>query len=596
MSTNSALRVKESGAGPVHPGSRRDAGKSVCGEEIRGVILQRMRYTRAIFPLIVLLWVLVASTHAAVFTGKIRNSAKHDNFVYLGKFCFDYTVGELYNAPGGAVDVEITPIDPEQPVELNDVQLWMFDDEASSWPALQFRDLSCQERFKKARGAFLITPDEDLLETHKIWKYNRTFDISQHLRPRHWWFVLASCKGEFKNIKWKVHAYNLHVSPTLKEFGVDERYIPIIYRCSLLLFAVLLVTHVYGMRRYFARAQPIVTYTSSSSSNSIPSSRGRPAAASQVDDEQDDGASETLAVTNSDRDPQPEGPAPTFLNYTPQIIQLFTISLSLTAFCHWAHFMHTHFYAVDGQGVWWVDRVAGVIDVVAKVQLTMVIMLISSGWAAGHNQTEHSRRTVLILLGVFGFIYLCMAVFKAVLQDSQYTRIPRLITIWLDLITVAWTILAAWFLRTIIKAYNHETSRVVIAETLFPNSDTSRVMLNPGSKSDPAPETSLASLPFHAEQVIDAEQRRRRRLYLTLATLYTFWLICEPLMVFLQNYLKPWVRAEIVTAVSTVTSLIAYGWFVWAFWPSHDGEYMMLYSSLRVPNANKALLKDDDGL
>lgn len=43
----------------------------------------------------------------AVFSGYIADSRNEQGFAYMGKFCFDYTVGAQRNLPAGEVHIEI---------------------------------------------------------------------------------------------------------------------------------------------------------------------------------------------------------------------------------------------------------------------------------------------------------------------------------------------------------------------------------------------------------------------------------------------------------------------------------------------------------
>src|SRR5690606_36052756 len=102
---------------------------------------------------------LASLASGAIVTGTVTNSSDYSNFVYLSKFCYDYTTGVLHDTPGGAVELRISPLDPTKPVLDKSLHFWMFDDEASSWPALKFKGATCKSLIKSARGVFQITLD-----------------------------------------------------------------------------------------------------------------------------------------------------------------------------------------------------------------------------------------------------------------------------------------------------------------------------------------------------------------------------------------------------------------------------------------------------
>lgn len=141
---------------------------------------------------------LLSVGEGAVFRGTVVDSSKSHEFVYLGKFCFDYTTGPNHHKPGGLLEVDLTPLDtPESSTSSSSpspqgaklttlstsptssssspssthqpgtvtgaegLQLWIFDDEAQSWPSLKFEGVACRDRMKYARGVFDIDFKKD---------------------------------------------------------------------------------------------------------------------------------------------------------------------------------------------------------------------------------------------------------------------------------------------------------------------------------------------------------------------------------------------------------------------------------------------------
>jgi hypothetical protein len=54
---------------------------------------------------------LLQQAFAVKFEGVISDSGREDDFVYIGKFCFDYTTGKQRTLPGGAVDLTLHSYD-----------------------------------------------------------------------------------------------------------------------------------------------------------------------------------------------------------------------------------------------------------------------------------------------------------------------------------------------------------------------------------------------------------------------------------------------------------------------------------------------------
>lgn len=81
----------------------------------------------------------------------------------------------------GVVSLEIHPLDENKPVVgVNALQLWMYDDEESSWPSIKFKDMGCKERRARARGVFSLARWFDA----KKQAMKHAFEISEHQRPR----------------------------------------------------------------------------------------------------------------------------------------------------------------------------------------------------------------------------------------------------------------------------------------------------------------------------------------------------------------------------------------------------------------------------
>jgi len=188
---------------------------------------------------------------AAVSHGVITSSQSQE-FTFLNKFCFDHFTGDPPQ-PAGAVELVLTAADPAQPLDVDGLQFWMFDDEDSSWPAMPRGRLTCLERERFSRGVFPIAlapaqadSAEDGVKAGQM-VYRHVFDISQKIRPRTWWFGLVNCHRPVANIKWRLHAYNLHTRALYKEFGVNERHVSFMYPAFFAAFLIITAAHIYGL-------------------------------------------------------------------------------------------------------------------------------------------------------------------------------------------------------------------------------------------------------------------------------------------------------------------------------------------------------------
>eukprot|EP00499_Haloplacidia_sp_CaronLabIsolate_P003157 CAMPEP_0196770528 /NCGR_PEP_ID=MMETSP1104-20130614/1189_1 /TAXON_ID=33652 /ORGANISM="Cafeteria sp., Strain Caron Lab Isolate" /LENGTH=413 /DNA_ID=CAMNT_0042140641 /DNA_START=67 /DNA_END=1308 /DNA_ORIENTATION=+ len=121
---------------------------------------------------------------AAAFMGVqaevvLRNVHTTDSFVFLGKFCFDFT-------PPGTVS---GTLDLVLETKEEGLQLAFFDDEENSWPAVYGSSLSCSDKLSLAKN-----PPGPVQAVSNGWKYH--LSVLESLRPRFWYAVLAKCDKE----------------------------------------------------------------------------------------------------------------------------------------------------------------------------------------------------------------------------------------------------------------------------------------------------------------------------------------------------------------------------------------------------------------
>jgi hypothetical protein len=210
-----------------------------------------------------------------------------------------------------------------------------------------------------------------------------------------------------------------------------------------------------------------------------------------------------------------------------QIVQLFTVSLLLMTTSLFLKQVHTSLFAINGYGIALLDRVGGVLDVISRVQLTMLIMLLASGWTISVAAAKN-KRIILCALGTFGLLYVALLGARFLTLETNYVNIPMGLAVVLSLITVAWVLLALWFAITVFNSFRREY------------------------------------------------KPQQRSMYLRLGFVYTFWLMCEPTVVLLTQLLSPWVRDKVIVSVQVPLSIVAYGWMAYLLWPSRASSYFML--------------------
>lgn len=109
----------------------------------------------------------------------LRNVHTTDSFVFLGKFCFDFT-------PPGTVS---GTLDLVLETKEEAMHLAFYDDEDNSWPAVYGSSLSCSEKLDMAKN-----PPGPVQAVSNGWKYH--LSVLESMRPRFWYAVLAKCDKE----------------------------------------------------------------------------------------------------------------------------------------------------------------------------------------------------------------------------------------------------------------------------------------------------------------------------------------------------------------------------------------------------------------
>ncbi len=148
--------------------------------------------------------------------------------------------------------------------------------------------------------------------------------------------MLANCEGEFKNLRYKVHTTNINARHINKEFGVNKFNITMIYNIGLTCFMILFAVHAYGIHQYRAR------------------------------------------FAAEDKPTPPLHSA--VVVFTVAIISMIA-SLAL-------NFIHYAVYALDGEGLWVLELFGDFLDIASRLQVTDVVLLLSSGWTVLASSAE----------------------------------------------------------------------------------------------------------------------------------------------------------------------------------------------------------------
>lgn len=120
------------------------------------------------------------------------------------------------------------------------MRLYVFDDQASSWPQVYQQDIPCPLKVSKSRNS-----------TGVHWGPTGRWEmpiarIHEHVRPRFWYIVVANCVG-FKDLYYEVRFTNQGGS-WRNEFGVNEQGLNTLYLFFFLLYAAALLVQTYALQ------------------------------------------------------------------------------------------------------------------------------------------------------------------------------------------------------------------------------------------------------------------------------------------------------------------------------------------------------------
>lgn len=187
-------------------------------------------------PLLITLLYLSSHVDAKVLKGFI----KEGTFEFLGKFCFDWT----YNGQGtaGLMEADMTPFEGENPVAngLDKTKILLFDDEDTQWDSLIHFKTKCQEKVARAKWAM----DLHLTKSYQHAKFEP--QLSQHIRPRFWYVVLANCDG-FRDVRYSVRLTNTDRWEINREFGTNDQGFLLIYFVFFCVFTYVVYKHLRGL-------------------------------------------------------------------------------------------------------------------------------------------------------------------------------------------------------------------------------------------------------------------------------------------------------------------------------------------------------------
>eukprot|EP00928_Gymnodinium_smaydae_P038569 TRINITY_DN26581_c0_g1_i1.p1 TRINITY_DN26581_c0_g1~~TRINITY_DN26581_c0_g1_i1.p1 ORF type:complete len:447 (+),score=78.97 TRINITY_DN26581_c0_g1_i1:37-1377(+) len=148
---------------------------------------------------------------------------------FTGKFCYDYTAAK--DERSGVFGVEVTwdGPDPDPTKEYWPLHIVLFDDERGRWSEAEktWDTSTCEEKLSTATYVL----DIDLTSTPK--RSHHEVRVSQHIRPRFWYFSFVACGiPPGMKINYKMHLQNPGWG-WQKEFSFDRLgTLPYLFVCT----------------------------------------------------------------------------------------------------------------------------------------------------------------------------------------------------------------------------------------------------------------------------------------------------------------------------------------------------------------------------
>lgn len=312
---------------------------------------------------------LAASGASAEFhSGTV--SSTDEGFAYIGKFCYDYTE----RAPPGGTDGSTMTLSVV--LQAGDRQnlprglrLYVFDDQASSWPAVYGKsDLACSLKVSKSRNSTGISWDAAGRWTMPIAR------IHEHVRPRFWYLVIASCRG-FEDIDYEVRFTN-QGGTWQQEFGVNEQGLATLYIVYFLVYSAALLLQTYAFQKRWSS------------------------------------------------------------EYLHPIVKLSSATIILQFVAVFCAVVHYSAFVGNGFGAPVLDAAREVFGIAAKLTFILTMMLIAGGWTISTDAVQN-RGFILGVMGFFIGTYALLALWDVTGRDPAstlylYESVPGMMIVLLD--------------------------------------------------------------------------------------------------------------------------------------------------------------------
>jgi len=297
----------------------------------------------------------------------------------MGKFCFDFNADRV---EVGDVFIELTSPGGTPPSNL---KIGFYDDDGTAWSDAYSGDESCVERGKQ-------TVDGEYMQ---ISPFNSNgvsstdVRVTETVRPRFWYVVLANCDGGFQNIHYRISFTNILSSHWNKQFGVNEQGLNTLYLVYFFVYTIFVMTHLYGVRKL---------------------------------------SRETGA-------------------YVHPLVKIFTFGVLFQYLAVFSELIHLGVFVNDGIGVPALSKFSTVMATFARICFIFLLILLAKGWTITTDEIRH-RWLVLLVIALITILYFSLVVWQFVGVDPAstlyvYSSIPGILIVSLN------AVIGVWFFITI---------------------------------------------------------------------------------------------------------------------------------------------------
>jgi len=292
---------------------------------------------------------------------------------------------------------------------LEGIQIWLFDDEDASWPAVYKKDIVCEKARSKSKTCNTGQPctkcevDAPVSVDGKFRCTLNQQKITEGSRPRYWFVVLGKCdtgKTIPADVSYGVHFVQALRSDWNKEFGKNWMGLQTFFVLFFVLYVIFVAVHFSGV--YKLRAK---------------------------------------------------------LEFMHPMVQLFALVVALQFVMILLSLVHYGGFVSNGKGYPGVLETSEICDAVVRVLFVLLLILLAKGWAISGNELTQKW---LIIGGCITFlvIHVVIVLLEYAVKDDADTSQGAGVIFMHIVLLIGWLCFGGLFSYHIYKSYKQEDNPV----------------------------------------------------------------------------------------------------------------------------------------